>query len=278
MAVDDNLPWFPCYPSKLLGALAGMKPDEGYVYWVVCLRIYETGGPCRDTVDALARRTGLTRARVSASLDLSFAAGRLVRKEAGIENPFAAGVLAEMSVFREGRKQAGKNGALARWGKPERNQRKRDGTAMPEAMANDGHLHLQVQDSLFPNGNRADEASAAMKDPPPDPEADLYRRGREVLGSSSGGMITQLIRAKGGNVALARAAIEQASTRGDAREYVGAMVRDNRSGGSNATNRNGGGGRGGHAVLGAQLRRKIAERAVGDAGPGGDPARGERGD
>lgn len=55
-------------------------------------------------------------------------------------------------------------------------------------------------------------------------ETDYFHRGREVLGAKSGGMIAELLRAKG-NVALARAAIELASTKANPREYVGAMIR-----------------------------------------------------
>ena len=60
---------------------------------------------------------------------------------------------------------------------------------------------------------------------PPDAETELFRRGREVLGKSAGGLITQLLKAKDGKVALARAAIETASTKSDPREYIGAIIR-----------------------------------------------------
>jgi uncharacterized protein YdaU (DUF1376 family) len=59
----------------------------------------------------------------------------------------------------------------------------------------------------------------------PDPEVELFRRGREVLGKTGGGLISKLLVAKQKNVALARAAIEQASTKSDPREYIGAIVR-----------------------------------------------------
>lgn len=61
------------------------------------------------------------------------------------------------------------------------------------------------------------------------PEADLFRRGKELLGETSGGLIKKLLVAKNNNVALARAAIEQASTKENAREYIGRIVagRDN---------------------------------------------------
>lgn len=59
----------------------------------------------------------------------------------------------------------------------------------------------------------------------PTPEAELYRRGKELLGEKAGGVIKKLITAKGGNIALARSAIETASTKQDAREYIGAIIR-----------------------------------------------------
>lgn len=59
----------------------------------------------------------------------------------------------------------------------------------------------------------------------PDPEIDLFNRGREVLGRQAGGLVAKLLVSKQKNVALARAAIEQASTKSDPREYIGAVIR-----------------------------------------------------
>lgn len=68
--------------------------------------------------------------------------------------------------------------------------------------------------------NRKDAAPAA-----PDPERELFDRGKEVLGKQAGGLIAQLLAAKQKNIALARAVIEQASTKSNPREYVGAVIR-----------------------------------------------------
>lgn len=79
-----------------------------------------------------------------------------------------------------------------------------------------------------PDKAQIPEARDQKKDAAPaalDPEMELFRRGREVLGKQSGGLIAQLKTAKGGNIALARAAIEQASTKSDPREYIGAVIR-----------------------------------------------------
>jgi hypothetical protein len=62
-------PWFRCDPSKLLGAIAGMPPDCGYVYTVIIMRIYETGGPVADDAGVISRRTGMPLKRVELALE-----------------------------------------------------------------------------------------------------------------------------------------------------------------------------------------------------------------
>lgn len=66
-------------------------------------------------------------------------------------------------------------------------------------------------------------AGAALQKPP---DGELFDRGKEVLGKNAGGLVKKLLGAKDGNVALARAAIEQASTKSDPREYLGAIIRN----------------------------------------------------
>jgi len=59
-----------------------------------------------------------------------------------------------------------------------------------------------------------------------DPTTQLYARGREILGKSSGGLTKNLLTALGGSVPRARAAIEIASTKTDPREYIGGIIRN----------------------------------------------------
>jgi hypothetical protein len=72
------------------------------------------------------------------------------------------------------------------------------------------------------------EANASGADAPLDPsipEREYFERGRKVLGPKSGAMIANLLKAKGRNVALARAAIEEASQKQKPMEYVAAICR-----------------------------------------------------
>lgn len=75
---------------------------------------------------------------------------------------------------------------------------------------------------------RDSEAIASGADAPPDPaipEREFFSRGREVLGKNAGSLLGKLLKAKGGNVALARAAIEQASQKQAPTEYIAAICR-----------------------------------------------------
>jgi uncharacterized protein YdaU (DUF1376 family) len=91
----------------------------------------------------------------------------------------------------------------------EKHESKRSAIASPIADT----LHTSQEE------RKEDAASAAL------PEAELFRRGKEILGKTSGGVIKNLLKAKQNNVPLARAAIEQASTKADPREYIGAIIR-----------------------------------------------------
>lgn len=72
--------------------------------------------------------------------------------------------------------------------------------------------------------NLSKDADASQIDDPAEQERDLFSRGKAVLGPKAGGMIKKLLDAKHGNLALARAAIEQASTKQNPAEFVGAIV------------------------------------------------------
>lgn len=71
------------------------------------------------------------------------------------------------------------------------------------------------------NGQRADLPDGSKAEL----ERQLFRRGKQVLGPDTGGLIKKLLHAKQGVVAHAQAAIEMASTKESPREYVGAIIR-----------------------------------------------------
>lgn len=58
-------------------------------------------------------------------------------------------------------------------------------------------------------------------------EKDLFKRGRQVCGKSSGGLVNALLKSRQFDVSLARSVIEMAATKHDPREFVAAAVRAN---------------------------------------------------
>jgi 5-methylcytosine-specific restriction endonuclease McrA len=125
MIEDGRPPWVPYYPSKLLGALAGMPADQQLVYQIVLLRIYETWGPLKDSIEVIARRCGINKRRASDAIDALFRAGKLAREGGGIINPFASEVMNEAEGFRSKKSTAGISGASRKWGTESRNKAKR---------------------------------------------------------------------------------------------------------------------------------------------------------
>lgn len=82
-----RLPWFKCFPTKLLGALAAMETDDGYLYCIILFRIYEVGGPIRDTPKALGRRTGMGEKRAVAALESLRSSGKITIADDVIDSP-----------------------------------------------------------------------------------------------------------------------------------------------------------------------------------------------
>lgn len=104
---------------------------------------------------------------------------------------------------------------------------------------------------------------------------ELFDRGKAVLGQAAGGMIQNLMAAKHGNVALARAAIEQASTMDNPRQYIGAII--SKGGGSAENRRDDGKSLGGYGGIAARLRRERLNAAVETENAGADAGLDEHG-
>jgi hypothetical protein len=83
------------------------------------------------------------------------------------------------------------------------------------------HQTAQIRKKDIEEGKNAAPSGAAI----PNGEIELFERGKSILGNSASGLIAKLLKAKNGNIPLARAALEMASTKQSPREYVGAIVR-----------------------------------------------------
>jgi uncharacterized protein YdaU (DUF1376 family) len=200
-----------------------MEPDEGYVYVITLLRIYETGGAIGDDDKVIARRSGLSAKRATAAMARLFAKGKLVKSGTLYTNPVAELEIADGLARKKSVSKLNSERAKKGWQKTKEKQESDDAAGIsrhPSGMPPAAHLHLHL---------KKDAAEAALpsfnEGPLSSPEKELFEKGKTVLGRASGGLIRNLLKAKAGNVALARAAIEQASTKHDPREYIGRIVR-----------------------------------------------------
>jgi hypothetical protein len=98
-----------------------------------------------------------------------------------------------------------------------------------------GGAGLELPMNLYsePNGSGAvAPVDLVGANDPADPKAaerDLFVRGKQVLGKSAGGVIADLLRAKARNVAMARAAIEEASQAENPMEWLQKAMRNSRA-------------------------------------------------
>lgn len=232
--------FFPRHIAAWMDGTEGLEDGEYRAYDVICNLIYLNGGPIALHESGIAGRCNQHVLRFRQNLKKLVEKKKIVVLEDGkITNLRVESELTKIDSRRRA-KTPNPPGTPAQ----PRGGRRGVGRGLEEGSENNPLKNKEP--TLFEDGtkerkkvtlpNGKANESGAMRDPPPDPEADLFRRGREILGASAGGMIKKLLMAKGGNVAIARAALETASQRGDAREYVGAMVRGMKTG---APSRNG---------------------------------------
>jgi hypothetical protein len=157
--------------------------------------------------------------------------GAMVRRliDAGTPPDIAAEVVAECFAAGVASADYRSPGAIrtARW---RANKEEKEASQTSQCDASDGVSakknvppHPPIEKTTLPNGSAAEAALGTSE------ETELFRRGRTILGGQAGGIVAKLVKAKGGSIQLARAAIEVAATKADPREYLGAIIRGRNS-------------------------------------------------
>ncbi len=201
-------PWMPLYVGDYLADTTHLRAAEHGAYLNLIMHYWMRGGLPQDDV-ALARIARMTLREWNKARPIiePFFSDGWKHKRVEFELTEAARISAAGRAggraSAEARRQRSLNDPATTVERP-LNDRTNDQATIGQA--------LQLQ--------RKEDAAS----PPSDLEKQLYDRGREVLGKSSGGMVKNLLKAKNGDVALARAALEQASTKSNPREYIGGIV------------------------------------------------------
>lgn len=194
-----NPPWMAFYPADYLRDTRRLTPAQHGAYLLLIMEYWIAGG-LPDDDGQLARVVGMAPAEWRKTKPVVQAFFHDGWRHTRIDEE-----LAKANAKHERRQEAGKRGGLAK-------------AAAKQNPSNAGSNALASSSQPQPE-ERKDAAGAAL------PEAELFKRGKEVLGKTGGGMVKNLLKAKQNNIPLARAAIEQASTKSDPREYIGAIIR-----------------------------------------------------
>lgn len=199
-------PWMPLYIADYRADTAHLNAAQHGAYLLLIMHYWQTGALPQDDAP-LARIACMTPAEW--------------RKARPIIAPF----------FQDGWKHKRIDGELARASEISSKRR-----ASAELMHSKRHANAEQLDTHAraspPSPSQEDAAGAALEEipgvpKPPTLEKQLFERGKQVAGQSAGGLIAKVLKAKNGDVALARAAVEVASTKQDPREYLGAVAGGN---------------------------------------------------
>lgn len=199
---------------------------EYRVYHVVCELMYLNGGPIVLHESGIAGRCNQHPLAFRRNLEKLVERGKIVRAGTKIMNPRVESELARIRSRRPkppahpgstrggsagGPEGVGEGSDGGRGSKPLKNKEPTPGA---------GALDKRREEKI----PEAKEASGA---PPSaaDLEKALFDRGKQILGKNAGGMITNLLKAKRYDYTAAMQAIEDASKKQDAREYVGAAIK-----------------------------------------------------
>jgi len=209
-------PWMPLYIADYLRKTTHLGALESGAYLHLIMDYWQNDGlPSDDRQLArIAKMTDREWKAAKPTLQAFFYDGWKHKK---IDEEIDAAVR-----IGEGNAEKARDAANKRWSKHVSSKAGAMHEACSEHAPSNATTH--APECTLHTSQRKDAAPAA-----PDPEVELFNRGREVLGKQAGGLISKLLAAKQKNVALARAAIEQASTKSDPREYIGAVIRGKQS-------------------------------------------------
>lgn len=149
-----------------------------------------------------------------------FGAIRNFQKWQRPKKPNSSGVLPPDLVLFVGKSETGSEPVPDQFG---------TGEEKSPQMEEVGGRKEEIKEKTLREGAEAPPVLQLVPDPPPQPmataDAEFYRRGKEILGQKAGGFLRNLLTAQKGSVALARAALETASTKADPKEYLGGLLR-----------------------------------------------------
>jgi uncharacterized protein YdaU (DUF1376 family) len=202
--------WMPLYVADYLADTAHLSTIEHGAY-ILLIMHYWTKGSLPSDDDTVRRITRLDKRQWVAHRDILASMFLTGWRHKRIDNELAKAI-----------EKSKANSA---------NAHKRHAERTSNAERSDTQSQLQSEEIITttsfeerPIGAKAPLLEVVKTNEKPD--ARVYRRGREILGPSGGGLVTRVIKAKGGNLNLAMALLEQAAAAGDPKPYLAKAIRN----------------------------------------------------
>jgi hypothetical protein len=209
--------WFRHDIPAWMDGTEGLDDGPYRAYHVICQLIYLNEGPIALNEHGIAGRCKQSIRTFRTSLKALLDLGKLTLSEGRLDNSRAK---KELENISDNRVNAGKGGVKS--GEVRKSRSKALENKEPEQAS----LQIDGSQKRREEKTREDNKAPAVA-APKNPEADLFRRVKEIVGPDKGGMMAKkLLASKDGNVALARAAAEQASQKQDGEEFLWAVIRN----------------------------------------------------
>lgn len=223
---------FDCYPSDFLNGVIGLSGDEIAAYTIIMMLQYDRGVPVTyvGREHELSVRSGLPKGRLSKAIENLEGMGKFVRIEGALSIPRTEKELGKISERIRKNSENSLNGGEATKKKWEqlRNENK-EGESRSAIQPASASLALLSPPSAIRHppkeGSVSEDGNGGSLPKPPDPDADLFNRGKAILGKNAGGQIAKLKAMFGGDVARTRAYLEDAAVKNDPGEWVAATIR-----------------------------------------------------
>lgn len=210
-------PWMPLYVAEYRADTAHLSVAEHGAYLLLIMHYWQTGSlPTEDA--KLARIACMSNAewrKARPTIAAFFLEGW---KHKRVEEE-----LARAAKVSEANTKKATEAANRRWLK--HSQDKQD--AQPKQCSSDAPSIPQAMPQNAPSQLHSSEPNGSGE--AADPKIEFFRRGRQVLGPSSGGLLSKLLKSQGPEddpktIAKARARIEDASTKAKPSEWIGRIL------------------------------------------------------
>jgi len=222
--------------SDFLGGTVMLEPLEELAHRRLCDLIYVTGGDVLDekglaTFTKTGRRWPKIRQRLIDLGKIKVVNGRLSQPRCRAE--LWAAEQRIVSASKAGLASAEKRKYLK--------ERERESTGVPTTVERPLRLGTNAEGNGVATNhdprttkeevskketNKSREAASPNLE---DQKTQFYARGKDIIGTNAGGMLRNLLKACDESIPRARAAIEQASIKTDAREYIGGLIKGRKS-------------------------------------------------